>query len=78
MFAPQLVKAQKDRDSNVTNLTQIMQSTYSTILGSQNLKDDEALQDVLERILKQTIVCGFFIQDYVSRRASVGEGDQVT
>ncbi|KAF7978013.1 hypothetical protein HWV62_1877 [Athelia sp. TMB] len=68
-----LVKAQKDRDSKVTNLTQIMQSTYSIILGSQTLKDDETLQDVLERILKQTVVCGFFIQDYVSRRSAVRE-----
>ena len=71
------MKAQQDRDSNIATLTQTMRSTYSTVIGSQNLKDDDALQDVLDRILKQTVVCGFFIQEYVSRRASAGEGGQV-
>ncbi|KAF7967539.1 hypothetical protein HWV62_33954 [Athelia sp. TMB] len=65
-----LVKAQQDRDSNIANLTQTMRSTYSTVLGSHSLKDDETLQDVLDRILKQTVVCGFFIREYVSRRTS--------
>ena len=54
-----------------------MRSTYSTVIGSQNLKDDEALQDVLDRILKQTVVCGFFIREYLSRRRSAGEHDLV-
>ena len=72
----QLVKAQQERDSKVANLTQTMQSTYSIVIGSQNLKDDEALQDVLDRILKQTVVCGFFIREYVSRRTSAGECGQ--
>ena len=73
MFFYQLVKAQQDRDNDISALTQTMQSTYLTVLGSQNLKDDDVLQGVLDRILKQTVVCGFFIREYVSRRTSAGE-----
>lgn len=63
----QLVKGQQDRDNNIAALVQTMQSTYSIVVGSESLKD-ERVQDVLDRILKQTVVSGFFIQDYARGR----------
>ncbi|KAF7968096.1 hypothetical protein HWV62_31995 [Athelia sp. TMB] len=62
-----LVKGQQDRDNNIAALAQTMQSTYSIVVGSESLKD-ERVQDVLDRILKQTVVSGFFIQDYARSR----------
>lgn len=67
------MKAQQDRDTKIAKLVQTMQSIYSTVLGAQNLKEDTLLQNVLDLILKQTIVCGFFIQKYTSSRISAGQ-----
>ncbi|KAF7979561.1 hypothetical protein HWV62_41836 [Athelia sp. TMB] len=63
----QVVKAQQERDNKITQLVETMQSTYSIVIGSQNLKADKHLQDVLDRILKHTVDCGFFIQNYTRR-----------
>ncbi|KZP17439.1 hypothetical protein FIBSPDRAFT_1046926 [Athelia psychrophila] len=67
-----LVKAQQDRDYKITALIEILKSTYSIIAGSDILKD-ERLQDVVNRILKQTIDCGYFIQGYAGGRTFAGK-----
>ncbi|KAF7976608.1 hypothetical protein HWV62_6110 [Athelia sp. TMB] len=67
-----LAKDQEDRDNNIVSLIQTMQSTYSIVVGSENLKD-ERLQEVLGRILKQTVACGFFIQTYMDGRTFAGK-----
>ena len=41
-----------------------MEETYSFVTLVDELKKNEVLQDVVEQILKQTIECGFFIQEY--------------
>lgn len=69
----QLVKAQQDRDTKIAKLVQTMQSIYSTVVGAQNLTKDTRLQIVLDLILKQTVVCGFFIQNYMASRTSAGQ-----
>ncbi|KAF7970100.1 hypothetical protein HWV62_24970 [Athelia sp. TMB] len=66
-----LVKAQQDRDNKITALIQTMQSTYSAVVHSEVVKD-ERLHDVLERILRQTVDCGFFIQQYARPRSYTG------
>lgn len=65
------MKAQQDRDQKITALIETLQSTYSIVAGSEILKD-ERLQDVLNRMLKQTVDCGFFIQEYTRGRAFTG------
>ncbi|KZP21256.1 hypothetical protein FIBSPDRAFT_1044218 [Athelia psychrophila] len=67
-----LVKAQQDRDYKITALIEILKSSYSIIAGSDILKD-ERLQDVVNRILKQTIDCGYFIQGYAGGRTFAGK-----
>lgn len=62
--------AQQDRDKNVATLVETMQSTYLIVVGAENLAD-ERLQSVLERVLKQTVICAFFVQEY-ARRGSFG------
>jgi hypothetical protein len=44
-----------------------MGDTYSLVVSVDKLKDDLALQEIVEQILKQTIECGFFIQEYTRR-----------
>ncbi|KAF7968264.1 hypothetical protein HWV62_31105 [Athelia sp. TMB] len=66
-----LVKAQHDRDNKIRGLIVTMHSTYATVDGSEVVKD-ERLQDVLDRILKQTIECGLFIQQYARGRSFAG------
>ncbi|KZP30747.1 WD40 repeat-like protein [Athelia psychrophila] len=67
-----LVKAQQDRDHKITALIETMQSIYYIVVGSEILKD-ERLQDVLIRILKQTVDCGFFIQECTRGRTFAGK-----
>ncbi|KZP17415.1 hypothetical protein FIBSPDRAFT_934094 [Athelia psychrophila] len=67
-----LVKAQQDRDYKITALIETMKSTYSIIFGSEIL-EDELLQDIVNVILKQTIECGFFIQEYTRGRTFAGK-----
>ncbi|KZP21272.1 hypothetical protein FIBSPDRAFT_1044227 [Athelia psychrophila] len=67
-----LVKAQQDRDHKITALIETMKSTYSIIFGSEIL-EDELLQDIVNVILKQTIECGFFIQEYTRGRTFAGK-----
>lgn len=44
-----------------------MADVYSFVTLVERLKDNENLQDTVEEILKQTIECGFFIQEYARR-----------
>lgn len=68
----QLVQAQKGRDDRITQLVDTMRPTYSTVIGSESLQEDKLLQNVVDRILKQTVGCGFFIQNR-TRRSFTGQ-----
>lgn len=58
------------RDQNISGLVTAMEDTYVFVSAADELKKSEALQITVEQILKQTIECGFFIQDYA--RTSFG------
>lgn len=62
-----MVKAQKDQDQMVLDLVTAMEDTYSFVASADRLKGDYDLQDIVGQILKQTIECGFFIQEYTRR-----------
>ncbi|MDQ1532139.1 MAG: hypothetical protein QOE37_2264 [Microbacteriaceae bacterium] len=62
-----MVKGQQDRDGKISNLVRTMEDTYSFVALVDELKKNQVLQDVVEQILKQTIECGFFIQEYARR-----------
>jgi len=44
-----------------------MEDTYSFVASADELKNHSDLQDIVKRILKQTIECGYFIQEYARR-----------
>jgi hypothetical protein len=44
-----------------------MEDTYSFVISADELKENAALQDIVEKISKQTIECGYFIQEYMRR-----------
>ena len=44
-----------------------MEDTYSFVASADELKNHSDLQDIVKRILKQTIQCGYFIQQYAQR-----------
>ena len=58
------MKGQQDRDQKISSLVRTMEETYSFVALVDELKKNPVLQDVVEQILKQTIECGFFIQEY--------------
>lgn len=62
-----MVQAQQCRDQMLSVLITTMGDTYSLVVSVDKLKDDLALQEIVEQILKQTIECGFFIQEYTRR-----------
>ncbi|KIL54678.1 hypothetical protein M378DRAFT_92097 [Amanita muscaria Koide BX008] len=62
-----IVKAQQDRDQKISDLVRTMEILYSFVALTDELAENRVLQDIVEQILKQTIECGFFIQEY-SRR----------
>ncbi|KAF7984961.1 hypothetical protein HWV62_9903 [Athelia sp. TMB] len=64
----QVVQKQQNLDNKILSLIQTMQSTYSIVAGSGTVEDKQQ-QDVLCRILKQTIDCGFFIREYARPRS---------
>jgi hypothetical protein len=45
-------------------LVTTMEDTYSFVASANELKNNSDLQDIVKRILRQTIQCGFFIQQY--------------
>ena len=62
-----MVQDQQARDQKILELVASMDNTYSFVICADELKKYPALQDVLEQILKQTIECGYFIQEYTRR-----------
>ena len=67
-----MVKGQQDRDQKISSLVRTMEETYSFVALVDELKKNVVLQDVVGQILKQTIECGFFIQEY-ARHNFVGK-----
>ena len=63
----QMVKAQQARNVKILGLVGAMENTYSFVVSADELKSNPVLQDIMEKILKQTIKCGEFIQDYARR-----------
>ena len=63
----QMVQAQQARNMKILGLVRAMENTYSFVVTADELKSNHVLQDIIERILKQTIKCGEFIQDYTRR-----------
>ena len=62
-----MVQGQEVRDQKILELVGSMENTYSFVIYADELKKYPLLQDVLEQILKQTIECGYFIQEYTRR-----------
>ena len=59
-----MIQAQQVRDRKILDLVTAMEETYSLAISVNELKNDERLQDIVNRILRQTIECGYFIQEY--------------
>jgi hypothetical protein len=59
-----MVQAQQVRDQQILDLVTAMENTYSFVISATELKSHPVLQDIVEQILKQTIECGYFIQEY--------------
>ncbi|KZP25092.1 hypothetical protein FIBSPDRAFT_950476 [Athelia psychrophila] len=66
-----LVNAHEDHEEKTANLVEMMQSTYLIVVDAENLAD-ERVQYVFERVLRQMVICGFFVQAY-ARRGSSGQ-----
>ena len=62
-----MVQAQQARNVKILGLVRAMENTYSFVVSADELKSNPVLQDIMENILKQTIKCGEFIQDYTRR-----------
>lgn len=81
-----MVNAQQSLDQKISDLVTTMEDTYTLVLSAQKLKENDVLQDIVGQILKQTIECGFFIQEYTRhsfgaraiRRPFSGADDIVT
>ena len=58
------MQAQQARDSKILDLVTAMEKTYSFAVSADELKNYPVLQDIIVLLLKQTIECGYFIQDY--------------
>lgn len=63
----QMVRAQQTRDQKIVGLVTTMEDTYSFVVSAEELNSQSVLQDIVEKMLKQTIECGYFIQEYVQR-----------
>jgi hypothetical protein len=61
------VKAQQVQDEKISDLVRTMEDIYSFVALTDELTKNRVLQDIIEKILKQTIECGFFIQEYSQR-----------
>ena len=59
-----MVQAQQARNVKILGLVRAMEKTYSFVVSAEELKSNPVLQDIMENILKETIKCGEFIQDY--------------
>jgi regulatory protein YycI of two-component signal transduction system YycFG len=63
----QIVQAGQARDQQILDLVTAMENTYSFVVSADELKNHPVLQNIIEQILKQTIECGYFIQEYTRR-----------
>ena len=63
-----MVQAQQAQDSKVLELVKAMERTYSIVESADELKNYPVLQEIIVQILKQTIECGHFIQQYMRRK----------
>jgi hypothetical protein len=66
----QMVQAEQSRDQRILDLVTAMENTYSFVVSADELKNHPVLQNIVEQILKQTIECGYFIQEYTRRNFS--------
>jgi hypothetical protein len=62
-----MIQAQQVRDQKIHDLVTAMEETYSLTVSANELKKDEKLQDIINQILRQTIECGYFVQEYTRR-----------
>ena len=62
-----MIQAQQVRDRKILDLVTAMEETYSLAMSVKELKNDERIQDIINQILRQTIECGYFIQEYTRR-----------
>lgn len=70
------MKAQQVRDEKISDLVRTMEDLYSFVVLTDELAENQVLQDIVEQILKQTIECGFFIQEYSRRNfGGMWQGD---
>ena len=67
-----MVEGQQTRDQKISELVKTMEDAYSFVNMAEELKKNHVLQTIIEQIVKQTIECGFFIQEY-GRRHFAGE-----
>ena len=73
-----IMSTQVDRDDRIQNLFTAMNSFYDIVSDLENEPEKrESLQDLLQRIAKQTTECFYFIRDYAKTR-SFGEYDLVS
>jgi len=66
-----MVQAQQVRDQKILDLVATIEDTYSFVAAVDELRENRVLQDVVEQILKQTIECGYFIQQYMRHNLEV-------
>jgi hypothetical protein len=64
-----MVQAQQGRDQKILGLVTAMEDTYSFEASADELKENDVLQGIVEQLLKQTIECGYFIQEYMRRNS---------
>jgi len=62
-----MIQAQQVQDQQILDLVTAMEETYSLTISANELKKDEKLQDIINQILRQSIECGYFIQEYTRR-----------
>jgi hypothetical protein len=61
----QVLKGQIDRDRRIFDLVETMEDVYSFVDVVKSLpKKLEILEDVIVKILKQTVECAIFIREY--------------
>ena len=65
MGSEQAIKGQLDRDKEITELLATMKDVYSFVEDVKKFPDKiDRLEDKILQILRQTVECSFFIQEY--------------
>ncbi|KZS88518.1 WD40 repeat-like protein [Sistotremastrum niveocremeum HHB9708] len=57
-----ILSEQQQRDRALSNLVQVMDSTYEFILHARPLFEEESQRKLGDRLVQQTLECGYFIQ----------------